>query len=116
MADTYDALDLMAGFIVTVSIVCLIGGLAWLAVRSVKRRFRAARAREGAVGRRTDTATTVTVTIPMEPVSALMPNQLEKNNHWRKRADARRECRQMARHTRRWRPACIWSRLPGRCI
>lgn len=46
----------------------------------------------------TDTATTVTVTIPMEPVSALMPNQLEKNNHWRKRADARRECRQMARY------------------
>ena len=46
----------------------------------------------------TDTATTVKITIPMEPVSALMPNQLEKNNHWRKRADARRECRQMARY------------------
>jgi uncharacterized membrane protein len=36
----YDALDLMAGFIVTVSIVCLIGCLAWLAIGSVKRRYR----------------------------------------------------------------------------
>ena len=42
----YDALDLMAGFIVTVSIVCLIGCLAWLAIGSVKRRYRGS-ARKG---------------------------------------------------------------------
>jgi hypothetical protein len=42
----YDAIDLMAGFIVTVSIVCLIGCLAWLAIKPVKRRYRGS-ARKG---------------------------------------------------------------------
>ena len=40
----------------------------------------------------------ITVTIPMAPESAMMPNQLSKNGHWSKRAKARRDCREIARY------------------
>lgn len=40
----------------------------------------------------------IKVTIPIAPESAMMPNQLSKQAHWRKRAKVRKECREIARY------------------
>lgn len=45
----------------------------------------------------TDTATrTLTVTVPMDPPKALLPNQLTKQGSWHRRAEARQKCRAVA--------------------